>query len=759
MELSFKAKSYIGLVITLGALVLCFGFYHWQVTNLSRLLWYLTLSIPGSCLKVRLPGIKVGTMSVLFMFVIAAMVELTFPETLVIGSVCVVAQSLWHSKFGARPIQIAFSVAAMAIAIAATDLAYQTMPSLQSGLRLGVAVSIFFLANTAPIAVVIGLTEEKPIFTVWKESYLWCLPYYLIGAGVLAVAQSSYRLLNWQVALLVLPIAYVIYRSYNLHLNQLQFERNRAEEEHLHATKMEALHTQTVSALAAATSANARLDAVVRASPLALITLDRDGKVTAWNSSAEHIFGWTAEEMRGKPLSLASDQTDALHDYVERTLRGESIRGVEEKQRRKDNTRFEAAIWTSGLRDAEGSSGVLVTIDDISVRKRLLEELRVAQKMEAIGRLAGGVAHDFNNLLTAIIGYNGVLMEMLAGEPEMLHCSRQVEAAANRAAALTRRLLTFSRRQVSTPKLMNANTCVTNTQNLLSRLIGEDIEIVTKLEPNLGNIRLDPVELDQIIMNLAVNSRDAMPNGGRLTIETSNVTISSTQALESGMNPGDYVRLRVQDTGVGMDAETKSRLFEPFFTTKEQGKGTGLGLSIVYGIVQQNGGFIRVESELGAGVTFSLYFLRVAESSEAETSSSKTAAAPTAIAGATVLLVEDDPVVRQLAAALLTAQGYRVLEAASPLDAIVLAEKHGNSIRLLLTDVLMPGMRGNELAERLRASLTTLPVLYMSGYSDSTFLRPGALEGSRFLQKPFQPAELLRAVSEAIQGTPTVQAG
>ncbi len=758
MEFSFKAKSYIGLVITLGALVLCFGFYHWQVANLSRLFWYLALSIPGSCLKVRLPGIKVGTMSVLFVFVIAAMVELTLPETLVIGTVCVIAQSLWHSKFGARPIQIAFSVAAMAIAIAATDLVYQALSSLQSGLRLGVAVSIFFLTNTAPIAVVIGLTEAKPIFPVWKNSYLWCLPYYLIGAGVSAVAQSSKRFLNWQVALLVVPIAYVIYRSYNLHLNQLQFERNRAEEEHLHATKMEALHTQTVSALAAATSANAQLDAVVRASPLALITLDREGKVTAWNSSAEHIFGWTAEEMRGKPLSLESDHADVLHDYVERTLRGESIRGVEGKQRRKDNTRFDAAIWSSALRDAEGFSGVLVTIDDISVRKRLQEELRVSQKMEAIGRLAGGVAHDFNNLLTAIIGYNGILMEMLADQPEMLDCPRQVEAAANRAAALTRRLLTFSRRQVSTPKLVNANSSVMNSENLLSRLIGEDIEIVTNLEPNLGNIRLDPVELDQVIMNLAVNSRDAMPNGGRLTIETANVTISSAQALESGLDVGDYVQLRVQDTGVGMDAETKSRLFEPFFTTKEQGKGTGLGLSIVYGIVQQNGGFISVESEQGAGVTFNLYFPRVSEASEVETTGSKTPA-PTPVAKATVLLVEDDLVVRQLAASLLTAQGYLVLEAASPLDAIVLAEKHGDSIRLLLTDVLMPGMRGNELADRLRVRLTMLPVLYMSGYSDSTFLRPGALEGARFLQKPFQPIELLRAVSDAIQGTSTLQAG
>src|SRR5579871_4763010 len=377
MALSFKAKSYIGLVITLGALVLCVGFYHWQATNYSRLFWYLAFSIPGSCLKVRLPGIKVGTMSVLFAFVIAAIAELSFAETLLVGSVSVVAQSLWHSKFGARPIQIAFSVASMAGAIAATDLVYQATPSLQSGLRLGFAVTTFFLTNTAPIAVVIGLTEEKPIFPVWKNSYLWCFPFYLIGGGVLAVAQSSNRFFNWQVALLVLPISYVIYRSYNLYLDQLQFERNRAEQEHLHATKMEALHSQTVSALAAATSANARLDAVVRASPLALITLSRDGKVTTCNESAEHIFGWTAEEMRGQLFSLESDQNEALHNYVERTLQGESIRGVEGKQRRKDNTQFDAAVWTSALRDAEGSSGVLVTIDDISVRKRLQEELRV----------------------------------------------------------------------------------------------------------------------------------------------------------------------------------------------------------------------------------------------------------------------------------------------------------------------------------------------------------------------------------------------
>jgi PAS domain S-box-containing protein len=754
--MSSAARFYIGLIIAFGTLALGYGLYHWHTPD-SRFLWYLALAIPASCLKVRLPGIKVGTMSVLFMFLLGAIVELGLPETLVLGVVCVIAQSLWHSKFGARFVQVAFSVAAIAIAIVATDLAYRSAPFTSSVLRLAVAVTIFFLTNTLPIAVVIGLTERKSVIAVWKTSYLWCFPYYLVGAGIVSIRFLN-RLLDWQVGLLIVPVVYIIYRSYRLYLSQLQYERNRAEEERRHAEELQALHTQTVDALSSAMTANARLDAVLEASPLAFITLDREAKVTSWNSAAQRIFGWRAEEVIGQALPFTSDPAEQLQSSFDQTLGGGSVQGVEMKQRRRDGSRFDAAVWTAALRDSQGVSGILVTVDDISGRKRLQEELRFAQKMEAIGRLAGGVAHDFNNLLTAIVGYNGFLMDRLSSQPELMGYARQVKGAADRAAELTRRLLTFSRRQVSAPKVLNVNSSVLNIQSLLTRLIGEDIEIITDLDPQVGSIRLDPVELDQVIMNLAVNARDAMPDGGRLTFQTSNVTISSQQTAETGFTPGEYVLLKVRDTGCGMDAETKSRLFEPFFTTKEQGKGTGLGLSSIYGVIQQAGGFIGVESELGAGVTFSLYFPRCAAAEGVDTSTQ--APAPPAVAmEATVLLVEDEPVVRQLAATLLRAKGYRIIEAGTPAEAIPLAQKHRDSIRLLVTDVLMPGMRGNELAERLRELSPGLPVLYMSGYSDSTFLQPGALKNAHFLQKPFLAGELIRIVDQALRNTSGASAG
>jgi two-component system cell cycle sensor histidine kinase/response regulator CckA len=499
--------------------------------------------------------------------------------------------------------------------------------------------------------------------------------------------------------------------------------------------------------------ANARLDAVFRASPLAFLTLDREARVTGWNATAEHIFGWSSEEVVGKSLPFATGQSEEIiQGIVGRTLQGESILGVEMKQWRKDGSPFDAAIWTAGLRDSEGLSGVLVTVADVSIRKRLEDELRLSQKMEAIGRLAGGVAHDFNNLLTAIIGYNGLLMDSVVNEPILLAYGREVQGAAERAAVLTRQLLTFSRRHVSKPTLLNLNDGVLNMRNLLSRVIGEDIEIVTKLQADLGSVRVDPVELDQVVMNLAVNARDAMPEGGRLLFETANVIISAGEEYDTVSVPGDYVMLRVQDTGCGMDAATKSRLFEPFFTTKQQGKGTGLGLSIIYGVVQQNGGFIAVDSEVGAGATFSIYLPRCRDVEEDRSISIAAARPSVTAAGTTLLLVEDEDIIRQLAAALLRAQGYRILEASTPAEALTIGGEYPDPIRLLVTDVLMPGMRGNELAERLRELRPGLAVLYMSGYLDSTFLSTAALEGAGFLQKPFMAADLVRAVSEVLQG-------
>ena len=307
--MSLKTRLYISLVISLGTIALGFGLYNWEAPDPFRFLCYLALAIPASCLKVALPGIKMGTMSVLFIFLLGGIVELNLPETLVIGAVCVAAQSLWQSKFGARLVQIAFSVATIAVAVTATDFIYRSVPLFSGPLRLSIAVSVFFVTNTFLIAVVIALTEGRSIRQVWSSSYLWCFPYYLVGAGIVSVIKFSNRMLDWQAGILILPAVYIVYRSYRLYLNQLQRERNRADEERKHAAEIAALHAQTVAALDSAMSANARLDAVFRASPLAFLTLDRENRVTDWNAMAEHIFGWSSEEVVGRSLPLATGQS------------------------------------------------------------------------------------------------------------------------------------------------------------------------------------------------------------------------------------------------------------------------------------------------------------------------------------------------------------------------------------------------------------------------------------------------------------------
>ena len=390
-------------------------------------------------------------------------------------------------------------------------------------------------------------------------------------------------------------------------------------------------------------------------------------------------------------------------------------------------------------------------------RSRSLEaQLAMSQRMEAVGRLAGGVAHDFNNILTAISGYADLL---LADLPESDHRRRDVEEilqAAQRAATLTRQLLAFSRRQVLQPKVIDLNALVRNIEKMLRRLIGEDILFATVLHPRLGNVRADPGQLEQVIVNLAVNSRDAMPDGGRLTIETRNVELDDSYTSDRPtVKPGPYVLLSVSDTGVGMDHETKSRIFEPFFTTKVRGKGTGLGLATVYGIVQQTGGHILPYSEPGKGTTMRVYLPRVDEPADPIERPGDTT--PEELRGTeTVLLVEDETPVRAVTRQLLERNGYAVLEAADGASALALVDGNdGPRVDLLLTDVIMPGMSGRDLAMQLGGRRPDLRVVYMSGYTDDAVVRHGMLEpGLAYVEKPFRPQALLRKIREALRGHP-----
>jgi PAS domain S-box-containing protein len=392
---------------------------------------------------------------------------------------------------------------------------------------------------------------------------------------------------------------------------------------------------------------------------------------------------------------------------------------------------------------------------DITEHKNLEAQLHQAQKMEAIGRMAGGVAHDFNNLLTAITGYCELLLSDMDAQDLRRSDVEEIKKAADRAAALTRQLLAFSRRQLLAPQVLDLNVVMANMDKMLRRMIGEDIDLVTLLDPALGRVKADPGQIEQVLMNLAINARDAMPQGGKLTIETANVDLDETYARRHiAVSPGPYVMLAVSDTGHGMDEETKSHIFEPFFTTKEPGKGTGLGLSTVYGIVKQSGGDIYVYSEPGHGTTFKIYLPRVDASAEA---SAAAQAASNPVSGSeTILLVEDDEGVQELIRRILERNGYTVLAARRGDEAVQIAEQHAAPIDLLVTDVVMPEMSGRELVKRLMALRPTVKVLYISGYADSAIVRHGVLEAdATFLQKPFTPDELARKVRAALEaGTP-----
>jgi nitrogen-specific signal transduction histidine kinase len=385
--------------------------------------------------------------------------------------------------------------------------------------------------------------------------------------------------------------------------------------------------------------------------------------------------------------------------------------------------------------------------------QRSEEQLRQAQKMEAIGRLAGGVAHDFNNLLTIIKGNSELLLNRRDVQEPLRRYVEQIKQGGDRAAELTRQLLAFSRQQVLQAKVLDLNAIVASMRSMLERLLGEDIDLAANLDPNLGHVKADPGQLGQVIMNLVVNTRDAMPQGGKVTIETSNVEIEAPRRHDQIVRPGRYVMLSVSDNGCGMDRETQARIFEPFFTTKEQGKGTGLGLSTVYGIVKQSDGYIFVYSEVGAGTTFKIYLPRV--ETVAEQTGGEEAAPERLHATETVLLVEDEPGVRRVAREALIACGFTVLEARHGIEALLVAKQHPSPIHLLVTDVVMPQMNGPEVASRLASSRPAMKVLYMSGYTDHAVVHHGVIDpGFAFLQKPFSPEDLVQKVREVLRAAP-----
>jgi len=492
-----------------------------------------------------------------------------------------------------------------------------------------------------------------------------------------------------------------------------------------------------------------------------IVAADRGGNTLLFNPQAHKILGATAPKLN--PQSWARDfgvftadrkqNLPAAVDPLLRAIAGE--KSVEIETWVKNGTARGATVAMTGtplVGDHDDVTGGVAVLRDVTRQRDLETQLSQSQKMEAIGRLAGGVAHDFNNLLVVIQSYAELLREELLGQDEKRGDLDEILAAARRAAALTKQLLAFSRSEPVQPTELRISDVVNGIEKMLRRIIGEDIELTTELAPSVGVVRADAGQLDQVILNLSINARDAMRGGGRLTISTQNVSIDA-QHDEAGddIPPGEYVVLAVTDSGTGMDSETQRRIFEPFFTTKEVGQGTGLGLATVYGIVQQSGGQIRVHSELGHGTVFKIYFPRL---DEAPTAREQQSDDPAVFGGSgTLLIVEDDAAVRQVAARVLKERGYTVLEARRPSEARRICNEHGSAIDLLLTDVIMPECTGMELARELSALHPRMRVVYMSGYPGGAAARAGVLAlGTAYLEKPFSPAALTEKVLAAMKG-------
>jgi PAS domain S-box-containing protein len=482
--------------------------------------------------------------------------------------------------------------------------------------------------------------------------------------------------------------------------------------------------------------------------------LDERGRVLEWNPAGEAVFGYTRDEMLGRSLLLLQERSAA------RRLRRQIATAIQTRGRwsgvttvrRRDGARTVVdAVFVPIHDKAGGTTSVIAVSRDITERAELEEQLRQAQKLEAVGKLAGGVAHDFNNLLTVICGYSDLLLERLEQNNPLRKSVDEIHRAAGRAAGLVRQLLAFSRRQVLQPKGLSLQTVVDNVAPMLQRLVGRDVELEIRLDSDLGQVRANPVQVEQVVVNLGLNARDAMAGGGRLAIEASNVDLEEGPLLtQLGLPAGGYVRMTLTDTGCGMDLETQRHIFEPFFSTKGRAKSTGLGLSTVYGVVKQSGGAIEVKSEPDQGTSFSIYLPRLPdEGDKAFPGQPRSWGAGSA---RSVLVVEDEEVVRTLVRDLLEANNYVVLEAHDGSSAIQLAARHTGPIDLVVTDVVMPDMNGREMVERLVSVRPDLRVLYMSGYTEVSMVHHGVLEaGSVFLQKPFTPDELALKVGEALE--------
>ncbi|HET8550325.1 MAG TPA: ATP-binding protein [Bryobacteraceae bacterium] len=724
--MSFVTRIYVAAVIALGCAALALYLPALAITEKFRFGAYLTMAVIAAGMKVRLPGVS-GTMSVLFLFLLIGIVELSVAETLLIAVVAALVQSFWRPERPPQTVKVIFSAAGLVISVVIANSVY-TAPALAGFLplpwRLAAATFAFYVANTFTVAIVLALTEHRAILATWRDCYFWSFPYYLAGGCLAALFGHLTRSYGWQVAVLILPIVYITYRSYRLYVERLEAGRQHAEELQEAADRLNSVLESTT-------------DCVFAAGP--------DGRVTYANQRAQsRLFGGANPVGAVVWEQFPQLAVGNFADTIRETLRDNAARQTEVFSPLL-NAWFEVHAYPL-------AGGVALYLKDVTEERELREQLRHAQKVEAVGQLAGGVAHDFNNLLTIILGYGHAVAESLGETHPARNSMDEVLKAAERAAGLTQRLLAFSRKQLVQPETVDLNAIITGMEGMLRRLIGEDVVLHIELDPGIGNIRADRNQIEQIVMNLSVNARDAMPSGGDLRIATRSRT-SGREAQADNGSPGAYAVLVVSDTGHGIAPAIKGRIFEPFFTTKETGRGTGLGLSVVQRIVQDNQAQISVESEPGRGTRFEVSFPIVGHTVHTPPPVAGTAS-PGACRTRRVLLVEDEDAVRELAVRMLTRAGYSVLPRRNGEEALRIPNHELAGLDLLVTDVVMPGISGVDLANRLLREHAQLRVLFLSGYTDHPLIQSGALSNTRHLEKPFTADQLLAKIGEICDSVP-----
>jgi signal transduction histidine kinase/ActR/RegA family two-component response regulator len=727
MEMSLKAKAYLVLVVASGISVLLNEMQVFRPADPFLFGTYAAFALAASTLKVGLPGVT-GTMSVLFLFVLIALINLSLPETLLIAVASVFAQSFWRPKKPPKAIHIAFNVASLVIAIKAAHVAYTSWTFLPiEVLRLGAATVTFFVGNTLTVAVMIALTENRPVIRTWWAFYFWSVPYYLVGACLAGLFTYPPIITGWQRSILLLPVMYWIYRSHRTYLARLEEAQRHAEQLQQAANQLNAVLESTTD-LVLATNFAGEITYVNERARSRLFQVDPTG-VVLWEAFPKAASDSLPEELR-----------NALRDRRSLTLEEEYF------------PRLKAWFDVHAYPSVEG---IALYLNEVTEERELAEQLRQSQKMEAIGLLAGGMAHEFNNLLTIMLGYAQVLAETMDKNDVGQAAIAEVMKAGDRAAALTKRLLVFSRKQPVAPVVVNLNSVVSGIEGMLRGLIGRNVAIVVRLDGSICNIKADPNELEQVILNLAVNARDAMPNGGEVTISTHSITADASVAKSNGVEPGEFVVLSVRDTGTGMSTETKERIFEPFFTTKEAGKGTGLGLATVYGIVQQIGGYITVQSELGVGTTFQVQMPCVWDTADATPAEVRKMVQT---GTAKILIVEDEEAVRELESRILTEAGHRVVAVGSAAEAMGIAKADLRTFDLLLTDIILSGrVSGVHVADELLKRHEDLKILYVSGHAGDAFKHADASAAVALMHKPFSKDELLLNVQNVLAGWGVVE--